>query len=245
MPITSRGGVDLYYETVGRGPALLLLHGFFGSSQDWYEYGYVSAFSSRFRVIAPDSRGHGKSGKPLQPEAYGISQYAQDVNKILQASDVAAFHLIGFSDGARIGFALSNLADIKMASFVCIGGHPFAEDMGPTREGVRQLGVWPKECGVSINHQKRLLTNDREALAAAAALDRPEERIDKMTMPTLIVAGLLDEEYGQFARTAALLPNAKLLSFERINHVESLTRTDLVLPVVLDFINQQAGACPE
>jgi pimeloyl-ACP methyl ester carboxylesterase len=239
MSMASRRGVDLYYETKGSGPAVLMLHGFFGSSQDWEEYGYVAAFSTNFRVIVTDFRGHGKSGKPLEPEAYRVSEYARDVHQILEVNGVKEFHLIGFSNGARVGFALSAMEDIRMLSFVCIGRHPFAEDMSPIRDGVNRLDTWPKECPISIDHQKRLLANDKAALRAAAALDRPAEAIDRTTMPTLVIAGRLDEDYESIAKTTSLLPNAQLLTLEGLNHVETLTKSDRVLPRVLAFISAQ------
>jgi len=241
MSVTSRQGVDLYYEDLGNGPTLVMLHGFFGSSQDWHEYGYVSAFSGDFRIITTDFRGHGKSGKPLEPEAYRVSEYAQDVRKVLQVCGVKEFHLIGFSNGARVGFALSTMVDIKILSFVCIGRHPFAEDMSPIRDGVPQIDIWAKEMDISIDHQKRLLANDKEALKAAAALDRPEENIENMTMPTLVVAGQRDEDYEKIVRTASLLPNAKLLTLEGLDHFESLRKSNRVLPSMITFLHDHAG----
>jgi pimeloyl-ACP methyl ester carboxylesterase len=223
MSVTSREGVDLYYEAMGSGPTLVMLHGFFGSSQDWHEYGYVAAFLSDFRIITTDFRGHGKSGKPLKPEAYRVSEYAQDIRQVLRVAGVKEFHLIGFSNGARVGFALSTMADIKIMSFVCIGRHPFAEDMSSIRDGVPNIDVWAKEMGISEAHQKRLLANDKRALQAAAALDRPEENIEKMTMPTLVVVGQRDEDYDKIVKTASLLPNAKLLTLEGLDHFESLS----------------------
>jgi pimeloyl-ACP methyl ester carboxylesterase len=240
MSVTSRQGVDLYYETTGNGPALVMLHGFFGSSQDWYEYGYVSAFSADFRIVTTDFRGHGKSGKPLELEAYGIPEYAQDVRQVLQVNSVKEFHLIGFSRGARVGFALSTIADIRIKSFVCIGEHPFAEDMSSIRDGIDKIDIWAKGCGISLDHQKRLLANNRAALRAAAAQDRPEENVDRVTMPTLVVAGQRDTDYEKIVQTASLLPHATLLTLEGLDHFESLTKSDRVLPSVIDFLHRQA-----
>ena len=240
MSIVSRGGIDLYYETEGSGPALVMLHGFFGSSQDWHEYGYVSAFSKDFRTIVTDFRGHGRSGKPVEPAAYRVSEYALDVHQVLQALGVREFHLIGFSNGGRVGFALSTIADIKMLSFVCIGMHPFAASMRLMLDGVNGLDIWPKESGVSIEHQKRLIANDRDALRAAATLDRPEEEIGKITMPTLFVAGKLDEDYERIIKAASLIPNAQVFTLEGMDHVECLTKSQYVLPRIAAFLRDEA-----
>jgi pimeloyl-ACP methyl ester carboxylesterase len=238
MPTTSRAGVEIYYETEGRGPALVMLHGFFGSSQDWREYGYVAAFSGLFKVIVIDLRGHGRSGKPKQPTAYKVVDYAQDVRQVLQALAVGQFHFMGFSIGARVGFRLSSISDLKMLSFVCIGGHPFHESMGTTKQGTIDLDKWVPESGLSKQHQERLISNDRAALIAAAEFDLEEEPTENVTMPTLVVAGELDEDYQNFLRVGDMLPRAKVLSIAKVNHVESLTKSGLCIPGIADFLRK-------
>ena len=47
----SNRGIRIYYETAGSGPPLILHHGYFGSGEDWREYGYLDALSKRFTVI--------------------------------------------------------------------------------------------------------------------------------------------------------------------------------------------------
>ena len=94
MPIAKVNGVDLNYEVSGRGPAVVFLHGYTGSAQDWANQ--IAALSSQYQVIAVDHRGHGKSTAPSREEDYSVRILADDV-----------FHLMG-------------MLDIKKC---CLGGH--------------------------------------------------------------------------------------------------------------------------
>jgi pimeloyl-ACP methyl ester carboxylesterase len=59
------------YLTEGAGPPLLLLHGFVSSAQSWWKIGAAQRLAETHTILAPDIRGHGQSGKPTDPAAYG------------------------------------------------------------------------------------------------------------------------------------------------------------------------------
>ncbi|MEP7025623.1 MAG: alpha/beta fold hydrolase, partial [Actinomycetota bacterium] len=68
-------GIRMHYVTAGRGPAVLLLHGW---PQTWYEWRKVMAgLAADFTVIAPDLRGFGYSAKPAA--GYDAATYAADL----------------------------------------------------------------------------------------------------------------------------------------------------------------------
>ena len=70
MPYLTNNAVAIHYRVEGEGSPLILQHGFTDSSESWYELGYVAALKSKFRLILPDTRGHGQSDKPHDPRAY-------------------------------------------------------------------------------------------------------------------------------------------------------------------------------
>src|SRR5579872_6129240 len=81
------GGLDLYVEEAGvrSGPTLLFIHGFCQSTYAW-RYQFGSDLERDFRLVAFDLRGHGRSGKPLEPEAYQDSTlWAADVAAVVEA----------------------------------------------------------------------------------------------------------------------------------------------------------------
>src|SRR4051812_41059802 len=64
-------GVKIHYEVDGKGPAVVLLHGFTGTIDSWKRAPLYQALrDSGFTVVVPDMRGNGLSGKPHKPEAY-------------------------------------------------------------------------------------------------------------------------------------------------------------------------------
>jgi pimeloyl-ACP methyl ester carboxylesterase len=64
-------GVKIHYVVEGKGEPLLLIHGFAGSTQDMLDP--IKDLSNNFQVIAVDVRGHGKSEKPHNRNAYGVN----------------------------------------------------------------------------------------------------------------------------------------------------------------------------
>ena len=68
MPTLQRNGVAIRYEDHGRGPVILLSHGYSATSQMWA--GQVDDLQSDYRVITWDLRGHGQSDSPEESADY-------------------------------------------------------------------------------------------------------------------------------------------------------------------------------
>ena len=84
-------GVELHYVRAGEGPALLLLHGW---PQTWYEWrDVIGPLAEQYTVIAPDLRGMGDSGKPV--DGYDKRTVADDARALV--------HELGFEEVAVVG----------------------------------------------------------------------------------------------------------------------------------------------
>ena len=103
MPKLRLGDLDLYYEEAGTGPALLMLHGLGASLEDW-EF-QVPEFARYFRVITPDLRGFGRSGRGTQPAS--IARFAQDMAALLDHLRIDSFFLVGYSMGGAVAQELA------------------------------------------------------------------------------------------------------------------------------------------
>jgi pimeloyl-ACP methyl ester carboxylesterase len=92
-------GVDIAYRVRGEGPPLVLVMGYRLNSAAWPE-AFIETLARRFTIIAPDNRGTGLSGKPV--EGYAIANMARDLARLLDALDITRVHLLGYSMGGAI-----------------------------------------------------------------------------------------------------------------------------------------------
>lgn len=89
-------GCTLHYQQYGQGEPLVLLHGLGSSSLDWELQ--VPLLSQHYRVILLDSRGHGRSDKPV--DGYQIATFSEDLLALLEHLQTGPVHLVGLSMGA-------------------------------------------------------------------------------------------------------------------------------------------------
>ena len=98
-------GTGIEFDVTGDGRPVLLLHGFPDSGRLWRHQVPVLA-EAGFRVIVPDLRGYGRSGKPEAVEAYSIPVLAGDVIAILDSLGIGSAHVVGHDWGAGLAWAL-------------------------------------------------------------------------------------------------------------------------------------------
>ena len=103
--------ITLAYQEKGRGEPLILLHGN-GEDSSYFRH-QIAHFQDRYRVIALDTRGHGKSPRGSAPLT--IRQFARDLLDFLEIHGIADAVLLGFSDGANIAmrFAMEHPERVK------------------------------------------------------------------------------------------------------------------------------------
>lgn len=96
MPTLQVNGIELYYEEHGAGAPLVLVPGLGGTVESWHAQ--IRHFQRRYRVIALDNRGSGRSSKP--PGPYTMDQMAADLAGLLDALDITVpVCLVGASMG--------------------------------------------------------------------------------------------------------------------------------------------------
>jgi pimeloyl-ACP methyl ester carboxylesterase len=104
MPLINVNKVNINYEETGAGEAIVFLHGFTGSHHDWDSQ--VGLISDKYRTIAVDHRGHGKSDAPVGEEFYSIKTFADDVYAMLQKLGISKCCLVGHSMGGFMSLQL-------------------------------------------------------------------------------------------------------------------------------------------
>ncbi|HJT37575.1 MAG TPA: alpha/beta hydrolase, partial [Actinomycetota bacterium] len=103
MPTAHANGIDIYYETHGEGPPLLLIGGLSTDITDLRRM--ISRLPPRHRVIAFDNRGAGRTDKPDVP--YSIPMMADDAAGLLDVIGVKHTDVLGISMGVRIAVDLT------------------------------------------------------------------------------------------------------------------------------------------
>ncbi|BFM16811.1 alpha/beta hydrolase [Maricurvus nonylphenolicus] len=120
MPYCNTNGIKLFYQESGQGEPVLFLHGLGSCGEDWQDQ--IDAFSHDYRVITVDTRGHGRSDKPLGP--YNMPTYASDVINLLDHLGIKRCHLVGFSMGGMIAFQIAADAPERLNSLTIVNSAP-------------------------------------------------------------------------------------------------------------------------
>src|SRR4030088_70706 len=103
MPTTRNRGVELYWESTGSGPAVLLISGQAMTLDGWWRT--VPELSGSFRVLTFDNRDIGRSSH--WPWPYVVAQMADDALAVLDAADVESAHVYGISLGGMVAQELA------------------------------------------------------------------------------------------------------------------------------------------
>lgn len=114
MPTIKANDINIYYELYGEGEPLVLIAGL-GTDLTVYEP-TINRLSKRFRVLAFDNRGVGRTDKPDIP--YKIEIMADDTAELMNGVGINKAHVLGISMGGRIAMALALQHPSKVNSLV-------------------------------------------------------------------------------------------------------------------------------
>ena len=237
--------VVLYYETYGERRAgarpVLVLHGGTGFIESMH-YQIRALAGTRF-VIAPDSRGHGRSTDGEGPLHY--QRMADDMVALLDALEVRQVDVVGWSDGGIIGLILAMQHPARVGRLVTSGANyhfdglsepipddlaPDAGELDPARRFYQRVAPAPEHWPVifgKLTHMWRTEPAYRETdLARIAA-------------PVLVVAG----EFDSIARShteamAAAIPNGRIAIIPGATHFVPLEDPTAFDAAMLEFLNQ-------
>jgi pimeloyl-ACP methyl ester carboxylesterase len=98
-------GTTLHYVRGGKGPAIILLHGF---PMDWYAYHRVMPLlAKKFTVVAADLRGVG--GSSATPGGYEAANMAEDIRQLTQQLKLGKVYVVGHDIGGMVAYAFARL----------------------------------------------------------------------------------------------------------------------------------------
>ena len=227
-------GVELAYQEVGEGRPVILLHGLFSDAHmNWIKFGTADRIAAEgFRVIMPDHRAHGLSGRPHGTEFYPKGILARDVGELVALLGLTDFDLGGFSLGAR-----------TTVEAVGEGMRPRRAILGGA--GLEGLRNWKRRKTFFLEAIEMFDTVERgdphwlsiqfmksqkvDRVASAQLLDSFEDAfidwLQAFTMPTLVVCGDQDDDNGSAEELANVLPNAVFREVPG-THMTSITKPE-------------------
>ena len=228
-------GIRLAYHEIGEGRSAVLLHGLFSDAvMNWIKFDHAARIArDGFRVIMPDLRAHGLSGRPHEPEYYPTGILARDLRELIAQLGLTDFELGGFSLGART--TVEGIGEGLRPRRAVLGGagleglrhwqrrkHFFLEAIELFDRVPRGDPHW-----LSIQFMKSQKVDRVSAgLLLESFADAFMEWLQAFTMPTLVVCGSEDDDNGSAADLAAALPDA---IFREVpgTHMSSVTRPEL------------------
>jgi pimeloyl-ACP methyl ester carboxylesterase len=216
------------------------------SAADWWDAGYIDRYSTSHRVLAVDPLGNGLSDKPHDPDAYRWPEVAADIIATLDASGIERAVIWGYSRGAGLAAVAAAEFPARVSALI-LGGcgdltvdEPAGQAPGSIDEALLRgdFGVlWDEFAFSDEDRRYDTEVNDPVALGAiAVARGRSgiSWHLDRVTAPALVVIGGNDDPDD--AKLTAEALGADLRVLPGLDHLEAFSRTDLVFPVVDEFL---------
>jgi pimeloyl-ACP methyl ester carboxylesterase len=227
--------VIIYYEVFGGGPPVFVLHGGLGSLVDMRHQ--IESLARNHLVIAPDSRGHGRSTDSAAPLSY--AEMADDVRGLLDRLAIREADIVGWSDGGIIGLTLALRYPERVGRLVMIGANfdpaglvsPPLPD--PPVPPAPRLYRWtaPDPAHWPVLYRK----------VAAMWRTQPHftlQELGRIRSPTLVIAGEFDIiQRAQTDTLAAAIPGAQEYIVPSATHQAPFTHPAAVNARILGFLD--------
>jgi pimeloyl-ACP methyl ester carboxylesterase len=235
--------VRLAYDDVGSGDCVVLIHGHPFDRTLWEPQ--LAALRASFRVLAPDLRGFGKS--PVTPGTVTMSEYAADIEGLLDGLGIMRAAIVGLSMG---GLVTMELAVSRPERYWAIGlVTTTAEPVTPQERAARRqradaverdgmgvlvdymhTGVYGPACPPAIRARVDAMMSAASPAGAAAALrgraERPDYRPVLVTLdiPAFVCTGSADpwSNDAVTAEIAACLKRPEVLVIDGVGHLPNL-----------------------
>ena len=224
----------LYYETYGSGEPLLLLH---GNSQMIYAFNFqIGELSKKYKVIAVDTRGQGKStDETTGPLSYDL--FADDMKQLLDSLHVKKTNILGWSDGGNTGLIMAEKYPEYVDKLAVMGANLFA-----TNEALPDTVLNQIKQGITEFKKMTDARSKMEVRLYTMLLNEPHLTFDdmkKIKAPVLVMAGEHDMILDKHTRAiAAAIPNSTLVIFKGGTHYAPVEIVKKFNETVLNFFDK-------
>ena len=266
MPIANINGADLNYEVTGQGEAVVFIHGYTGSNQDWANQ--IPVLLPKYRLVALDLRGHGKSAAPSREEDYSIKIFAEDVFGLLGMLNIKKCCLVGHSLGGFIALQFALEHQDMLAALVLVGTSSGPLAMAPGYAQLRQkLSELARSQGMEaafeydaannpqrierfqkhpelreVTRRKMLMTSVDGYVYIANAMGKREpvtSRLSEIKVPTLIYRGEEDLPFADAVQTLKKgIADSELVTVNGVGHSPHEEAPEVFNGALLRFLDR-------
>lgn len=209
---------DLYYEVMGQGEPLVMIHGNGEDSSIFVKAAQL--LKHKYKVYLIDSVNHGKS---IHVDVYSYEDMAARLLGLLDALKLHWFHYFGFSDGGIIGLMLAKEYPERFKSLMIAGANLFTS------------GIISSE----LNKYREIYQKTLDPLLGLMLGQTPIDplELNKITCPTLVLCGEFDViKLNHTKLIHASLPESTLQIVANHNHTSYVVDNELVATIILSFL---------
>lgn len=249
-------GTRIHVTQAGHGdPALVFLHYYGGSSRTWQRV--TDRLSSRYRTVATDHRGWGKSAAPA--DGYGIADLAADAEGIIETLDLQRYVLVGHSMGGKVAQFIASRRPNGLQGLVLVAPSPPSLMLLSADERATLTGAYRSRESVEfvIDHVltakpldaacREMIIEDSLNAAPQAKAAWPEvamredirAAVASIDVPTIVISGELDQvDRVVTLRTELLprIPQATMHVLPGVGHLAPLEAPAEVARIIENFL---------
>ena len=238
--------VKIHYKIFGSGSdALILLHGSMECMTEWEKQ--IPEFSKRYKVIAMDSRGHGKSTFTDRKMDYAL--LSEDVQGLMNVLKIDSANIVGFGDGGIIGLYLAIDHPERVRKLVAIGANYKVDTSVVYHEVLDKVKAWDDDKVYQfVRNNFRGWPNDKMLTQftqrmKTMLLTEPNLTINdlkKIHCPALFMTG--DHDIIKMSHTSEMFENVKsgyLAVIPGARHYPQKDKPREVNSIIMDFLSKK------
>ncbi len=231
--IEMRDGAKIFVKIIGSGEPLLLLHGN-GNNFTFFEK-QIIVFQKDFKVIAMDTRGHGKSDKNYD---LNLEDLSRDVFEVLEELNIESINILGFSDGANLALTFAKNYPKRVKRLI----------LNSPNKDFSQIKFIPRLASYIFYYNLKILskifTGLRNYFSVYKLMFDKIKIVDsdykKFDFPVLIIAGERDLIYlDNFYKISKKIKKSKLYIIKNHGHNVARTNPDEYNKIILDFLKKE------
>jgi len=239
----SVNGILMYRAVYGDadGTPILMIHGGLAHADIWAAE--VADLMKDYKVIVADTRGHGRSTNDGSEYTYGL--LAADYLALLDDLGVDKVHLVGWSDGANIGYSITQTNPARLASHFAHAGNVTLDGIDPAVETNEVFGGYVGMMAgdyVAMSPTPDGFDAFVGDISGMWATSKPGglEALATSTVPTLVVQSQYDEAIlmDHSKLIAETMPSAELLVLNNVSHFAAFQAPDEYTSAIRAFIER-------